>query len=301
MSGDWIKMECATPEKPEVLALTAAMGWDDPDLTVGKLFRLWCWFDRHTTDGNAVGVTSALLDRQIGVTGFSEALARVGWLWITIDGIQLKNFGKHNGNTAKGRAQTAKRVAQHKSNAQANAKGNASSVSDALPREEKRREEIHTPRARARSPTDAAAAECSDAPAGGAMENLNPQTVEASKAMADAGVSDARPTDAELGALIAQGVPIAEFRAAAQIAGKAGKGSAYAFGVIRRKMADAAAVATGSSAMPWDATRSGIETKGASLGLGSWDETAFQRGQGEPFPVYESRVRAAVAAQGSSA
>ena len=72
MAGPWLKMECATPEKPEVLAITAAMGWDDPDLTVGKLFRLWRWFDQHTTDGNAVRVTSALLDRVLGVAGFVE-------------------------------------------------------------------------------------------------------------------------------------------------------------------------------------------------------------------------------------
>ena len=34
MAGDWLKMECSTPDKPEVLAITAHMGWDDPDLTV---------------------------------------------------------------------------------------------------------------------------------------------------------------------------------------------------------------------------------------------------------------------------
>jgi len=35
MAGDWIKFECSLPEKPETLAITVAMGWDDPDLTVG--------------------------------------------------------------------------------------------------------------------------------------------------------------------------------------------------------------------------------------------------------------------------
>jgi hypothetical protein len=160
MAGEWLKMECATPDKPEVLALTVKMGWDDPDLTVGKLFRLWRWFDQQTTDGNAAGVTPALLDRQVGVSGFIKAVAEVGWLVITDAGITLANFDRHNGATAKSRAQGAKRVANHKSNAKANATGNGESVSEALPREEKRREEkkINTeressPRA-TRLPTD---------------------------------------------------------------------------------------------------------------------------------------------------
>lgn len=127
-------MECATPDKPEVLAITAAMGWDDPDLTVGKLFRLWRWFDQHTTDGNAVRVTSALLDRVAGVTGFVQAVANEGWLTITPEGISLSNFDRHNGETAKQRALTAKRVADHKANAKGNGDGNADTVTTALPR-----------------------------------------------------------------------------------------------------------------------------------------------------------------------
>src|SRR5690606_29383741 len=43
------------------------------------------------------------------------------------------------------RSLTAKRVATHKSNAKANAGGNAPSVTGALPREEKRREDIKNP------------------------------------------------------------------------------------------------------------------------------------------------------------
>lgn len=131
-------MECSTPDKPEVLAISAAMGWDEPDLTVGKLFRLWRWFDQHTTDGNARSVTSALLDRVVGVTGFVQAVADVGWLTVNEDGIRLNNFDRHNGETAKQRALTAKRVAGHKANAKgngdANGEGNGDIVTAALPR-----------------------------------------------------------------------------------------------------------------------------------------------------------------------
>lgn len=141
MAGEWLKFDASTPDKPEVLAITVAMGWDDPDLTVGKLLRMWRWFDQQTIDGNAAGVTPALLDRLIGVSGLCAAMESVGWLEVYDGGIILPNFDRHNGKTAKNRALTAKRVANHKTNATGNAKGNATIVSDALPREEKKREE----------------------------------------------------------------------------------------------------------------------------------------------------------------
>lgn len=134
MAGPWLKMECATPDKPEVLAITAALGWDDPDLTVGKLFKLWRWFDQQTVDGNAARVTPALLDRIVGVTGFVQAVANERWLTITEDGISLSNFDNHNGETAKQRALTAKRVAEHKANAKANGGGNGDGVTKTVPR-----------------------------------------------------------------------------------------------------------------------------------------------------------------------
>ena len=114
MAGDWLKMEASTPDKPEVLAITASMGWDDPDLTVGKLFRVWRWFDQQTTNGNAFGVTATLLDRIVGVSGFANAMQKVGWLVVSDSGLELPNFDKHNGATAKSRSETAKRVANHR-------------------------------------------------------------------------------------------------------------------------------------------------------------------------------------------
>lgn len=141
MAGEWLKFECSLPEKPETLAITVAMGWDDPDLTVGKLMRLFRWFDQQTVSGNAPNVTAALLDRIIGVTGFIGAVASVGWIVVDESGISLANFERHNGTTAKSRAQTAKRVANHRGNGESNADSNAGTVTQALAREEKRREE----------------------------------------------------------------------------------------------------------------------------------------------------------------
>lgn len=138
VAGEWLKFEKATPDKPEVFAIATHLDID-PDAVVGKLIRVWSWFDTHTMDGNAVSVTSALLDRVAGVTGFVRAMERVGWICVTPDGVSLPNFDRHTGETAKGRALTAKRASEHR--AKSNAASVTSTVTPALPREEKRREE----------------------------------------------------------------------------------------------------------------------------------------------------------------
>lgn len=143
MAGDWIKFELATSDKPEVWAIADALGLD-PDAVVGKLLRVWAWFDQHTEKGNAPSVTKKLLDRSVGVSGFCDSLISQDWLLESENIISIPNFDRHNGETAKTRALTAKRVAKHKkSNGNGNAKGNGDSVTlivnDALPKEEKRR------------------------------------------------------------------------------------------------------------------------------------------------------------------
>ena len=134
MAGDWIKLQKDTFDKPEVLAIATRMGID-PDAVVGKLGRIWSWFDTHTVDGNASCVTFSFIDRYVGVTGFAEQVALVGWLVQNGYDLTLPNFGYHNGETAKTRALAKNRVEKHRSNAN----GNASCVTKSLP--EKRREE----------------------------------------------------------------------------------------------------------------------------------------------------------------
>jgi hypothetical protein len=74
-------------------------------------------------------------------------MCKVGWIVVADDSLSLHNFDRHNGETAKQRAQTAKRVAKHRSNADSNGTSNAVGVTSALAREEKRREEKKTPKA----------------------------------------------------------------------------------------------------------------------------------------------------------
>jgi len=136
MAGDWIKIQHVTPDKPEVFHIAEDLEID-PDAVVGKLVRIWIWADQQTYDGNAASVTSALLDRVAGVTGFAKAMQNCGWLVPSVDGKRgfiFPNFERNNGKSAKRRALTSIRVESSR---------NAASVTSALPekrREEKRRE-----------------------------------------------------------------------------------------------------------------------------------------------------------------
>jgi hypothetical protein len=136
MAGEWIKFESVTPDKPEVFQMADRLGID-PDAVVGKLVRVWVWADQQTIDGNARGVTRALLDRLTSAAGFADALISVGWLLETDAGLTFPRFDDHNGKTAKARALGAKRAAV----ARSSRSERDGSVTAALPREEKRREE----------------------------------------------------------------------------------------------------------------------------------------------------------------
>lgn len=148
MAGDWIKMTHALPEKPEVLAIAGKTGLNRFDV-VGRLFILWRWFDINTTDGNARSVTVVTLEECLfgysSNAGFVSAVLLAGWLEDTGEGIRVVKFDEHISESAKVRAQTAKRVAKSKANAKGNAEGNAEGNADAVtktvPREEKSREE----------------------------------------------------------------------------------------------------------------------------------------------------------------
>lgn len=135
MAGSWIKYDTDTAEKPEVWAMAQDLDID-PDCVVGKLLRVWTWFDSHTEDGIAPASSKALLDRKVGIDAFCSAMIRAGWM-IEADGvISLPNFDKHNGSTGKKRAETARRVANHRNKSNADVTENNANGNDrvAIPR-----------------------------------------------------------------------------------------------------------------------------------------------------------------------
>lgn len=118
---------------PRVIEIAAELNLDELQV-VGCLWKVWAWADQHTLDGNAIRVTSVTLDRFTRVSGFADALRKVGWLEGRDSALTFPRFAEHNGQTAKKRAETKERVEKHR-----NAKRVTSVTQKALP--EKRREE----------------------------------------------------------------------------------------------------------------------------------------------------------------
>ena len=114
VAGDWIKVEHTLADKPEVWKIAESLGLE-PDLVLGKLIRLWVWADQQTVTGNADRVTWALVNSVAGHPEFAQAMRDAGWLSLGFDStLTLPNFDRHNGSTAKARAQTANRVKKHR-------------------------------------------------------------------------------------------------------------------------------------------------------------------------------------------
>ena len=113
MAGDWIKMRSNLAQDPAVISTARALKCSEFKV-VGLLHWLWSWADGHTVDGRAEGVDCEWIDKQTHTEGFCGALVKAGWLILDETGLTIPSFDKHNGASAKSRAQTARRVAKHK-------------------------------------------------------------------------------------------------------------------------------------------------------------------------------------------
>lgn len=155
MAGDWIKMRCELQTHPKIVRILSATR-SDKFRVIGGLHSVWSVFDAHSVDGVLFGYTPETLDHVIGWDGFAAAMIAVGWL--AFDGaetLSLPEFGEHNGQSAKRRAEDQKRKRNdRKSGSSPKSVRNLSAIEpDKLDEEiglEKRREEsIHTPSASA--------------------------------------------------------------------------------------------------------------------------------------------------------
>lgn len=127
----WIKIDTQLVTKPEVFQMSQFLQISRAEI-VGHLVSVWSWFDQNSETGEIKGCCS-MVD-SITREGFANALVDCGWLSCQDNIITLPNFTKHNGATAKKRAQGQQRQERFRKKQP----GNAQSVT----REEKKREEI---------------------------------------------------------------------------------------------------------------------------------------------------------------
>lgn len=155
MAGDWIKIEHSTPDKPEIYQLSELLGID-PDAVVGKLVRLWVWADQQSVSGEDLAIAPHIIDRLTHQPGFSAALRKVDWLLARSGSLAIPHFDRHNGQSAKARAKTNRRVAAHRERRKPKEPPpEVTSVTEKVlpkPLPEKRREEKKRERESARAP-----------------------------------------------------------------------------------------------------------------------------------------------------
>ena len=139
MAGDWLKIEHATPDKPEIVRMADILGVDQ-NAVVGACLRLWIWADQQTSTGCALSVTRKWLNRLMQLDDAADALIDVGWLSGVDGDLTLTNFSRHNGKPAKTRAQAAQRMKKSRSECCAPSATNvAQKAQPEKRREEKRR------------------------------------------------------------------------------------------------------------------------------------------------------------------
>lgn len=112
----WIKVDTTLVNKPKVVQISRSLKKKREE-TLGYLVKFWCLIDGLTEDGVLPGYNRAEIDDLVGQKGFAKALETVNWLAFDKNGAKLPKFDLHNGASAKRRANTACRVARHRSNA----------------------------------------------------------------------------------------------------------------------------------------------------------------------------------------
>lgn len=114
MASDWIKIEKATPGKPEVLQVADQLGIH-PDHAFGLCVRFWFWCDDQMNSCHAPSVTSVTLDYVFGHPGFVQSLINVGWLRVRNGSLEVPNFDRHLSESAKKRADSLRRKRKQRS------------------------------------------------------------------------------------------------------------------------------------------------------------------------------------------
>lgn len=102
----WIKVSSDIFTKPAIKAIKRDCGCTLEAAIVGWL-RLYIWFDEQTADG-VVCAEREEIDAVAQLKGIAHSLELSGWLTFNEEFCIISNWGEHNGQSAKYRAQNAK-------------------------------------------------------------------------------------------------------------------------------------------------------------------------------------------------
>jgi len=112
MGSNWIKWVKGLTRRAEVVRMasgqTSALIADRRRIAVACM-EFWEWADDETLDGAITGCTPEFIDDLVSLPGFYRAMVGVDWITETPQGIVIKNFARHNGESAKRRAMESDR------------------------------------------------------------------------------------------------------------------------------------------------------------------------------------------------
>ena len=136
------KQRQALANDPAVIAIALDLDKSEFEV-VGMLHHLWSWADSQSQDGHIKRVTEKWIDRYVHQNGFAKSMCDAGWLILENDGITFPNFERHNGESAKKRAEAAERQRISRENKKAGIVTDQSQelCDKSVTREEKRRED----------------------------------------------------------------------------------------------------------------------------------------------------------------
>jgi len=109
----WIKIDTSLSTKPEVFLISQQLSISRTEV-VGHLVSFWSWADQMSEDGT-MKANREMVD-SLTCPDFANALINVGWAHFLENGetMEIVNFERHNGTSAKRRATNAQKVAEHR-------------------------------------------------------------------------------------------------------------------------------------------------------------------------------------------
>ena len=106
---NWIKVNSNLRTSPKLVTVASRLSVT-PVTALGAICTAWMLADEHAGESGLLKhINLQTLDGMIGVDGLAEAMAFVGWLEETEDGVQFVDYQEHNGSTAKTRALAQRR------------------------------------------------------------------------------------------------------------------------------------------------------------------------------------------------
>jgi hypothetical protein len=109
----WIKIEHDLVTSPKFVTVASRLRHGRVTV-LGACVTLWMIADKHAVEDRLYSLTLEGLDALVDLPGFGSAMAEVGWIRVYPDCLEVVDYQRHNGPTAKARAMDARRASRYR-------------------------------------------------------------------------------------------------------------------------------------------------------------------------------------------